>query len=222
MQLIGTLGSPYVRRVAISLQLLGLAFQHRSLSVFTNFEEYREINPAVKSPTLICDDGEIIMDSILILQYAEAIAGQKKRLLPVEPKPLQRTLSLIGLALAACEKSVQIYYERTIRPEAMRYQPWLERISGQLLGAYDALEAKLAEQPLASKESDIDQAGITTAVAWQFSQQMIPDAVPEQRYPRLRSFSAEAERLPQFRAAPHGGASVCAWEPDRDDGVTPR
>ena len=47
MQLIGMLDSPYVRRVAISLQLLGLPFEHRSVSVFRGFDEFSRINPVV-------------------------------------------------------------------------------------------------------------------------------------------------------------------------------
>ena len=61
------LDSPYVRRVAISLQLLGLPFEHRSVSVFRGFDEFSRINPVVKAPTLVCDDGGVLMDSTLIL-----------------------------------------------------------------------------------------------------------------------------------------------------------
>jgi glutathione S-transferase len=57
MKLIGMLDSPYVRRVAISLQLLGLKFEHQSLSVFRGFDEFRLTNPVVKAPTLVCGDG---------------------------------------------------------------------------------------------------------------------------------------------------------------------
>jgi len=45
MQLIGMLDSPYVRRVAISLELLGLPFEHRSISVFRQFGEFAAITP---------------------------------------------------------------------------------------------------------------------------------------------------------------------------------
>ncbi|WP_414039847.1 glutathione S-transferase N-terminal domain-containing protein [Acidithiobacillus sp. M4-SHS-6] len=55
MKLIGMLDSPYVRRVAISLQLLGLKFEHQSLSVFRGFAEFQQINPVVKAPTFDCD-----------------------------------------------------------------------------------------------------------------------------------------------------------------------
>ena len=57
MLLIGMLDSPYVRRVAISLAVLGLPFEHRSVSVFRQFDEFAQINPIVKAPTLIEDDG---------------------------------------------------------------------------------------------------------------------------------------------------------------------
>ena len=70
MQLIGMLDSPYVRRTAIALRLMGLPFEHRSLSVFSTFEQFRAINPVVKAPSLVCDDGTVLMDSTLILDYA--------------------------------------------------------------------------------------------------------------------------------------------------------
>lgn len=73
MKLIGMLDSPYVRRVAVSLQLLGVPFEHQSLSVFRTFEQFRQINPVVKAPTLVAADGTVLMDSTLILQYAEAL-----------------------------------------------------------------------------------------------------------------------------------------------------
>ncbi len=65
MQLIGMLDSPYVRRVAISLEILGVPFKHEAVSVFNTFEQFRSINPVVKAPTLVCEDGEILMDSSL-------------------------------------------------------------------------------------------------------------------------------------------------------------
>src|SRR5213594_3859437 len=106
------LDSPYVRRVAISLQLLGLRFEHRSISVFSTFAQFQQINPVVKAPSFICDDGEVLMDSTLILEYAEALAGLRRSLLPGGAVERQHVLRIIGLALAACEKSVQIVYER--------------------------------------------------------------------------------------------------------------
>jgi len=204
MQLIGMLDSPYVRRVAVSLQLLGLPFEHRSLSVFRAFDQFRLINPIVKAPTLVCDDGEVLMDSTLIIDYAQALAAPRKSLMPAGLAERQHTLRLVGLALAACEKAVQIVYERNVRPPEKLHAPWVERVTGQMLAAFAALEAEIGRKPLAAASETIDQAGVTIAATWQFTQQVLPEIVPADDYRSLLSFSAQAEALPAFRAAPHG------------------
>jgi glutathione S-transferase len=206
MKLIGMLDSPYVRRVAISLQLLGLRFEHQSLSVFRTFAQFQDINPVVKAPTFVCDDGEVLMDSTLIIECAQALA-RPRSLVPSTLPELQHTLQVVGLALAACEKSVQIIYERGLRPPEKLHEPWVTRVTGQLLAAYGALEAELAQRPLAVTSATITQAGVTAAVAWHFTQQMLPEVVPAANYPSLVSFSAKAEALPEFMAAPHGDST---------------
>lgn len=144
MKLIGMLDSPYVRRVAISAKRLGIDLEHESVSVFRHFEQFQQINPVVKAPTLILDDGVVLMDSTLILDYLEAASG--KSLLPTDLKQRAHALRLIGLSLAACEKAVQLYYERNLRPADIQYQPWVERVEGQLAAAFTALEQEL-EKP---------------------------------------------------------------------------
>jgi glutathione S-transferase len=206
--LVGMLDSPYVRRVAISLQLLGLPFEHRSLSVFRTFEEFRKVNPVVKAPSLVCDDGEVLMDSSLILDYAEALAAPRASLMPKDASARQHALRLIGLALAACEKSVQIIYERSLRPAEKQHLPWVERVTGQLRAACIALEDELRQRALPVTTGTIDQAGITTAVAWYFMQQSLPEFVPAASHPNLQAFSMRAEELTAFRAAPHGSDMV--------------
>ena len=207
MQLIGMLDSPYVRRVAVSLQLLGLPFEHRSISVFSTFEQFRQINPVVKAPSLVCDDGTVLMDSTLILEYAEGLAAAGKSLMPKDAAARQHALRTIGLALAACEKSVQIVYERMLRPAEKMHQPWLTRITGQLLAAFDALESEMRVRPLAAGSDTIDQTGITTAIAWHFTQEMLPEVVNAADYPALQQHASRAELLPEFAAAPHGSGT---------------
>jgi glutathione S-transferase len=131
MKLIGMLDSPYVRRVAISMKLMGIDFEHQSLSVFRTFDQFRAINPVVKAPTLVCDDGLVLMDSTLILDYLEGRAIPDKRLMPAEGMSRREALRLHGLALAACEKGVQVVYEKQQRPEEKRHMPWLDRVVGQ-------------------------------------------------------------------------------------------
>ncbi len=204
MQLIGMLDSPYVRRVAISLRYLGIAFEHKSVSVFSTFEQFQRINPVVKAPTLVCDDGEVLMDSTLILEYAEALAAPQT-LMPSGIAERQHALRIIGLAIAACEKTVQTVYERNLRPPEKHHEPWLARIRGQMLAAYGALETEAHRKPLT-----MDQAGITAAVAWKFTLGILPGAVTVSEYPALQEFSAQAERLAEFIAFPPDGPGVPA------------
>ncbi|MDM0121708.1 glutathione S-transferase [Variovorax arabinosiphilus] len=200
MQLVGMLDSPYVRRAAISLRLLGLLFEHRPISVFSTFEQFRAINPVVKAPTLVCDDGTVLMDSTLIIDHAETVAG--RRLTPADAAGRLRDLRLTGLALAACEKTVQIVYERNLRPAEKQHQPWLDRVQGQLAAACAALEQELAAAPLSAEPQAMTQAGVSAAVAWAFLQMILPDAIDPATCPTLADFSARAERTPAFEAAP--------------------
>jgi glutathione S-transferase len=201
MKLIGMLDSPYVRRVAISLRRLGFSFEHEALSVFSAFERFRRINPVVKAPTLVCDGGEVLMDSTLIIEHLEALAAPGNSLMPTAPDERLRALRLIGLALAACEKSVQIVYEKNLRPAEKQHAPWLQRVYGQLLAAYAELEAELRRQPPQGGEA-IGQAGISITVAWGFTRMMLAESFDASAYPTLDAFASEAERLPIFLDTP--------------------
>ncbi|MBK5396486.1 glutathione S-transferase [Pseudomonas sp. TH39(2020)] len=201
MKLIGMLDSPYVRRVAISAKRLGIPLEHQSVSVFRHFEQFQQINPVVKAPTLVLDDGEVLIDSTLIIDYLEALAGPGKSLMPSDLAQRLRSLRLIGLALAACEKSVQLYYERNLRPAHIQFEPWVERVEGQLAAAYSALERELEMQPLKT-DGTIAQDGITLAVAWSFTHLVVPDQVDVNRFPQISAFTAYAEGLEDFVSTP--------------------
>ncbi|CAN7428500.1 glutathione S-transferase family protein [Rhizobacter sp. LjRoot28] len=203
MKLVGMLDSPYVRRVAVSLQLMRLPFEHASVSVFSTFEQFRAINPVVKAPSLVCDDGEVLMDSTLILQYLQAMPCHRN-LMPEGLAEQQHALRMIGLGLAACEKSVQMVYEHQLRPSEKRHDPWLTRVTGQLLAACAALETDLRQRPLACEADTIDQAGVTAAVTWTFIQAMLPEVVPAAAHPAWAAFTTRAESMVAFSSAPHG------------------
>lgn len=208
MQLIGLLDSPFVRRVAISLLTLRVPFSHQAISVFRGFDAFRAINPVVKAPTLVGDDGTVLMDSSLILQYVESLTPGRS-LLPREPAALPRELRIVGLSLAACEKTAQIVYERGLRPAEKLHQPWIDRVSGQLQAAFAELEREVLARPFdAHRCLSLGQAGISVAVAWHFTQQLEPDVVPASRHPALVALSRQAELLPEFIAAPHGEGTV--------------
>ena len=207
MRLIGMLDSPYVRRTALSLEFLGVPFTHEAVSVFSTFEAFQAINPVVKAPTLVCDDGEVLMDSSLILQFAEATAAQGRSLSSADKAQMQHEFRAVSLALAACEKSVQIIYERNLRPKETQYEPWVTRVTGQLTAAYAALEREVQSRQTAFSAS-LNQASITSAEAWQFTQSMLAQVVPASSHPGLVALSARLELTAQFRKYPPVGPGV--------------
>ncbi|NMZ35524.1 glutathione S-transferase family protein [Pseudomonas proteolytica] len=198
MKLVGMLDSPYVRRVAIALDLYGVDFEQQSLSVFSTFAEFARINPVVKAPTLVLDDGTVLMDSSLILDYFESLAPADKKLLPQPAAARARDLQVIGLALAACDKSVQIYYEHNLRPTEKLHEPWLERVTGQLLAAYGGLEKLLANAP----GQPLNLASLSAAVAWSFSRYAVPSVVKADDFPNLQRHAQWAEQHPAFGKYP--------------------
>ena len=207
MRLIGMLDSPYVRRVAVSLDVLGVPFRHESVSVFSTFEAFRAINPVVKAPSLVCDDGDVLMDSSLILQFVEASASGARSLWSADPAALQREFRAVSLALAACDKCVQIVYERKLRPSKAQYEPWVARVTGQVHAAFDALEADVQHRP-ATFASAMNQAAISTAIVWQFAQSMLACVVPAVSYPGIAALSERMEQTEPFRKYPPDGPGV--------------
>lgn len=204
LQLIGMLDSPYVRRVAISLRLLGLPFTHEAVSVFRHMERFASINPLIKAPTLVGDDGGILMDSQLILDHLESLVPAERRLMPAEPAARLAVLRLLGVALVVCEKAVQRYYETSLRPAEVRHEPWVARVSGQLQTALGLLEAAARARAPGGWlcGPTLTQADVTAAVAWRFAGFIGPEAFAAAAYPALASFSAQAEALPEFLATP--------------------
>lgn len=198
MILIGMLDSPYVRRVAIYMKVLGIQFEHRPLSVFADFDALTKINPAVKVPTLITDDNQVLIDSTLIIHYLEKYCGHSPAPTSASGVEEFRDLHLTGFALAACEKAVQIVYEQRLRPEEKQHQPWVDRVTQQLHGAWQTLENGLRE----SHPDMLSVAGISIAVAWSFTELMLPDTVSRERYPELAGFTLLAEQRPEFLATP--------------------
>ncbi|AOI65269.1 glutathione S-transferase [Burkholderia territorii] len=207
MKLIGMLDSPFVRRAAISAKLLDLPFEHESISVFRQFDQFQTFNPVVKAPTLVTDDGATLIDSSLIVDYLDHCVAPERRLLPDAADARLRTLVPVGFALAAAEKTVQVVYEHALRPAEKQHAPWLERVLGQIEAAYGALEPLVAAANGWLGGARLLQSDVTVAVAWRFTQFMTADypalaRIDPARYPALAAHSARAEALPAFAETP--------------------
>jgi glutathione S-transferase len=193
MILVGQYDSPYTRRVAISLKVLGIAYEHDTRSVFGDFDSMRTTNPLGRIPSLILDSGETLIDSAAILDHIDEMVGPARALIPPSGKPRRDALQRIALANGAVDKiGGGVNYETLIRPSQYRWPEWIERCKTQGLGALAALDA------LDWPDGPIDQAQITTVCAFDYIQVTIAALAPAGGYPRLEALADRLRRRPEF------------------------
>jgi glutathione S-transferase len=194
MILVGQYDSPYTRRVAISLMVLGIPYEHDTRSVFGDFDSMRKTNPLGRIPNLILNDGETLIDSTAILDHLDETAGPEHALMPRAGKARRDAWHRIALANGAVDKIGGGHnYEVLIRPSQYRWPEWIERCKTQGLGALAALDA------LDWPDAPIDQAQITTVCAFDYVQVTAPTLVPKGRYPNLDKLADRLRARPEFR-----------------------
>ena len=106
------------------------------------------------------------------------------------------------------EKAVQRHYERILRPAEKRHDPWVDRVMSQLKAGLSALNAELPESGWINGKLGL--ADITVVCAFGFTEGILADLVDTGRYMNLAAFSARAEALPPFRAAPPQDGATAA------------
>jgi glutathione S-transferase len=195
MILVGQYDSPFVRRVAVSLRVLGFAYEHDTRSVFGDFDSMRTTNPLGRIPSLVLDGGEVLIDSAAILDWLDQTVGPARALTPPAGPERQRALRLIAFATGVIDKFGAAAYERIIRPSAYRWPEWIARCRTQGQGALAALGA--AAWPATAP---LDQAAISAACAIRYVRLVDGDELPPGRYPTLDALSARCEARPEFKA----------------------
>src|SRR5258708_17139530 len=114
MILVGQYDSPYVRRVAVSLRVLGFDYEHDTRSVFGDFDSMRQTNPLARIPSLVFDDGEVLIDSAAILDWLDETVGPARALLPTARPQRPRALRLLALATGVMDKAGRSIFERAL------------------------------------------------------------------------------------------------------------
>ena len=138
MILIGQYDSPFVRRVGIALTLYGLAFEHKPWSTFGDADKIRPYNPLTRVPTLVLDDGEVLIDlhhhpRLSRRPRAGREADVSRRGAGTPPGAESR-----DAGVHTAEKAVSLFYEKVLHKEAS--DVWTKRCRTQISGALAALE----------------------------------------------------------------------------------
>lgn len=200
MKLIGMLDSPYVRRVAISLKAMKLSFEHEELSVFNDIEKMQAVNPLMKAPSLITDEGFLLIDSTLILEYLDRKCAEDCSLLPKDMEQFTKSQYLIGIALTLCDKAVRLFMEHNRRPPEKFYQEWANRIDEQLQVGLNLLDQQVVINDAGYLIGNrIMQADISIVVAIKYIEKKLPDIYKSYVSEKLKAFSSAMEVTSLFK-----------------------
>ncbi|QOZ12320.1 glutathione S-transferase family protein [Bradyrhizobium sp. CCBAU 51765] len=198
MFLIGQYDSPFVRRVAIALRLYGLAFEHRPWSTFGDADKIAPYNPLRRVPTLVLDDGEALIESMIILDYLDDLVGPDKAMLPRGGVERRKHLRICALASGLGDKAVSLLYERVLRKEQLAL--WVERCQAQIGDVLKVLEAERAKVTTPYWLGDrIGHADVVVACVLRFTREAHPQLFDASRYPALAAHAERCEALAPFQ-----------------------
>lgn len=129
MRLMYSPTSPFVRRVRAAAIELGLAgrITLEPVQVLPGRENRafaEQVNPLRKIPALILDDGQTLVESAVICQYLDELAGGGI-LIPLRGPERWRVLSEQAIAQGMAEALVLVRYETALRPEPLRWPDWI-------------------------------------------------------------------------------------------------
>jgi len=199
MILIGQYDSPFVRRLAIALKLYGFHFEHRPWSTFGDADKIAPFNPLRRVPTLVLEDGEALIESTIILDYLDELAGPEKAMIARSGRERRRALKICALATGLADKAVSLLYERVLRKDHQS-TIWIERCEAQIGGVLDVLEQERAgvASPFWSGVK-ISHADIAVACVLRFTSEAHPRLVDPARHPALADHAARCEALQVFQ-----------------------
>jgi glutathione S-transferase len=154
MKLFSLPASPFARKVRVLILELGLqdsvALQDPgAVTPVSNNASLNAINPLGMLPALELDNGGCLYDSPVICEYLNQVAAGP--FFPADPQKRIDALCLQALGDGILDLSVALRYETALRPEALRWQSWIDHQHEKVERGLDLLEARctgFASSPL--------------------------------------------------------------------------
>jgi len=197
--LYGRHASPFVRRVAVTLRLYGIGYRHEPLMPFgPDKAKLAQFNPIARVPALRPFDGEMLIDSAVILDYLDGLVGPERALTPAAGEARRRVLTLLAVAHGANEKLVTSLYERHFRPREKWHRPWLETCDKQVRDGFVWLNDAFVGPGFLGET--MTQADITVAVFWLFARGKRPSFMAGLNCGKLDELANRLQATPAFQA----------------------
>ncbi|MFA9215943.1 MAG: glutathione S-transferase family protein [Sphingomonadaceae bacterium] len=146
MKLIGSLTSPYVRKVRVVLAEKKLDYQFELEDVWSPTTAIQNLNPLGKVPSLVLEDGTVLIDSRVMVEYLDTLTPVCK-LLPPNGRDRADIKCWEALADGLLDAAILIRLERTQRPPALQSADWIARQQRKVTLGLAALAERLGEQP---------------------------------------------------------------------------
>jgi glutathione S-transferase len=210
MILVGQLDSPFVRRVAVTLHHYHMPFDRNPLSVFRNIKEMQKINPLVRVPALVLEDGETLVDSSAIIDYLDELAGPARALTPAHGPERRRVQQIVALAIGCTDKAVALDFERRFHDAKSISKDYVKRTKSQLAAGLDKLDHDCGSPWYI--DSHMSQADITIGCMIGYIKLRVPEMFPANSYPRLHALALHCELREEFVKA----------RPSLDDALAPQ
>lgn len=196
MILIGQYDSPFVRRVAIALHLYGMPYEHRPWSTFGDADKIAPFNPLRRVPTLVLDDGSVLIESGAILDHLDETVGASRAMIAGNGVARRESLKVCALGSGLADKAVALVYERVLHDATSR--AWVDRCQAQIGGVLDVLNARC---PTTWWFGDrIGHADVMVACALRFVTEAHPGLFDAARWPALAAHAVRCEALSAFQA----------------------
>ena len=194
MKLIGQYDSPFVRRVAVAMQIYAIAYEHLPWSTFGDAEKVAAHNPLRRVPVLVTADGDAIIESGAILDYLDELAGPQAALIAQNGVERRRALRIISLATGIADKAVTLVYSRLFH--GSQSPDFVARCQAQISDAMAELEASGAAHRQAWWFGAAPgHADIAVACVLRFVSEAHPALIEFAEYPALSRHCAQAESL---------------------------
>ena len=191
MKLIGVYLSPYVRRVAAALISRGLPYEHQPVNGYKEYEAASRYNPVGKVPSLVLDDGEILIDSSAIIDYLNELVPSAP-LIPAGSTARRATLKRAAIGYGIAEQAISLYGRGRTSPETDT-----KRWRAQIRGGLRALDEAAREGgPLRAKP--LDAAAITAVVTVELLALLHLDIELLPAFPALAALAAEQREATPF------------------------
>ncbi len=199
MKLTFSPASPFARKVRICAIELGLIDKIELVSATvapgTPNEAYaHDVNPLRKLPALILDDGTVLVDSFVICEYLDDLAGNK--LIPASGAARWKVKSEHSMLQGMLDAMLLCRYEKLLRPEALRWQVWYD---DQWDRAWQGFTRFEAQPDVLARPLDITQ--IALACALGYADFRFPDCNWRNSFPKLAAFNEKMLQRPSVKVS---------------------